>query len=314
MARTGTAFASTDPIGAQGPKPVPDIIAQIKDGYDRMRPAEQAVADAVLSDVQMAVNASNAVIAIRAGVSQPTVTRFCRAIGCDGVRDFKLQLARSLVVGQVYLAANDARWQAVAGTVPHYWGSILDEAHRALREVERQVSPDLVTQAAQDIAAAHRVAAFGLGGSSSSLAEEMQHRLFRYGVPITALKDHFLAGMTAATFRANDVFIVISATGRTREVIETVNLVKSNRIRTIAITAPGSELAAIADIALTVQIEETPDTMTPSASRFAFLAIMDLVAAATGYQLGPTARENLRRIKYNVLSQRQGAMLEPLGD
>ena len=316
MARTGTAHLLPLKDGDSGLKPVPDILAQIKDGYDRMRPAEQAVADAVLSDVQMAVDASNAVIALRAGVSQPTVTRFCRAIGCDGVRDFKLQLARSLVVGQVYLAANDTRSQVVPGkgTLPHFWGSILDEAHRALREVERQINPDLVTRAAEDIAAAQRVAAFGLGGSSSSLAEEMQHRLFRYGVPITALRDHFLAGMTAATFRANDVFIIISATGRTREVIETVNLVKSSRIRTIAITAPDSELAAIADIALTVRIEETPDTLTPSASRFAFLAIIDLVAAATGYQLGPTARENLRRIKYNVLTQRQGAELEPLGD
>ena len=324
MARTGTAHLLPLKTGDPGPKPVPDIIAQIKDGYGRMRPAEQAVADAVLSDVQMAVDASNAVIALRAGVSQPTVTRFCRAIGCDGVRDFKLQLARSLVVGQLYLAANDSRGQALGqavsgkgpgtGTVPHFWGSILDEAHRALREVERQINPDLVTRAAEEIAAAQRVAAFGLGGSSSSLAEEMQHRLFRYGVPITALRDHFLAGMTAATFRANDVFIIISATGRTREVIETVNLVKSSRIRTIAITAPDSELAAIADIALTVRIKETPDTLTPSASRFAFLAIIDLVAAATGYQLGPAARENLRRIKYNVLSQRQGAELEPLGD
>jgi hypothetical protein len=77
-----------------GRVPVPDIIARIKDGYPDLRPAEQSVADAVLSDVQGAVDASNAEIATRAGVSQPTVTRFCRAIGCEGVRDFKLQLAR----------------------------------------------------------------------------------------------------------------------------------------------------------------------------------------------------------------------------
>ena len=295
---------------------VPDIIAQIKDGYDRLRPAEQSVADAVLSDVQMAVDASNAAIALRAGVSQPTVTRFCRAIGCSGVRDFKLQLARSLVVGQHYLAANDSPDPAAqpAGDTPHFWGSILNEARAALREVERQVQPQMVLRAAQDIASAHRVAVLGLGGSSSALADEAQHRLFRYGVPITAFRDHFLARMMAATFRPDDVFIAISATGSTREVIETVELARSTRIRTIAITAAGSELAGVADIALTVSIPETSDTLTPSASRFAFLAIIDLVAAATGYRLGPVARENLRRIKYNVLTHRQGVELEPLGD
>jgi RpiR family transcriptional regulator, carbohydrate utilization regulator len=307
MARSQTATAAIH-------RPVPDIIAQIKDGYDRLRPAEQSVADAVLSDVQMAVDASNAEIALRAGVSQPTVTRFCRAIGCNGVRDFKLQLARSLVVGQHYLAANDSPTAPPAGDLPHFWGSVLGEARSALREVERQLNPALVLQAANHIAAAHRVAVFGLGGSSSALADETQHRLFRYGVPVTAFRDHFLARMMAATFRPDDVFIAISATGSTREVIETVELARSYKIRTIAITAPDSDLAAIADIALTVRIAETSDTLTPSASRFAFLAIIDLVAAATGYKLGPVARENLRRVKYNVLTHRKGIELEPLGD
>lgn len=305
-----------DPARKSAAAPVPDIIAQIKDSYQSLRPAEQAVADAVLSDVQMAVDASNADIANRAGVSQPTVTRFCRAIGCHGVRDFKLQLARSLVVGQLYLAANDSRdpRDAASDSLPPFWNSVLGEARAALREVERQLNPELVLRAAGVIAAASRVAVLGLGGSSSSLAEETQHRLFRYGVPVTAYKDHFLARMTTATFRPDDVFIAISATGTTREVIETVALAHSYRIKTIAITAPDTELAMIADIPLTVRIAETPDTLTPSASRFAFLAIIDLVAAATGYELGPAARENLRRIKYNVLTHRKGVELEPLGD
>ena len=58
-----------------GRQRMPDIIARIKDTYGTLRPAEQLVADAILSNVQMAVDASNAEIAIRAGVSQPTVTR-----------------------------------------------------------------------------------------------------------------------------------------------------------------------------------------------------------------------------------------------
>ena len=74
-------------------KPIPDILSQIKDSYGELRPAERRVADVVLADVTFSVDASNAEIARRADVSEPTVTRFCRAIGCDGVRDFKLKLA-----------------------------------------------------------------------------------------------------------------------------------------------------------------------------------------------------------------------------
>ena len=298
----------------QGALRLHDIIARIKDSYPGLSRAEQSVADAVLSDVQAAVDASNAELAIRAGVSQPSVTRFCRSIGCEGVRDFKLQLARSLVVGEIFLAADNPLPATEVGATPPFWTSVLGEARLALREVERQLDPALVLAAAALLASARRVLVLGLGGSSSALAEETQNRLFRYGVPVTACKDPYLARMTVATFHPDDVVIAISATGHTREVIDCLNIARTYRARTIAITTPGSALAHSAEIALTTRIAEYPDTLTPSASRFAFLAIIDLVAAATGYQMGPLARENLRRIKFNLVEMGAGRSIEPLGD
>ena len=109
-----------------------DLIGRIKDGYAALRPAEQAVADAVLRDVEGAVAESNEALASRAGVSPPSVTRFCRAVGCDGVRDFKIQLARSLAVGEVFLRT--APEDAPADGLPPWWTSILGEARAALRD------------------------------------------------------------------------------------------------------------------------------------------------------------------------------------
>jgi RpiR family carbohydrate utilization transcriptional regulator len=291
-----------------------DIIARIKDSYPGLSRAEQSVADAVLSDVQAAVDASNAELANRAGVSQPSVTRFCRSIGCDGVRDFKLQLARSLVVGEIFLAADTLLPAAGSGSTPPFWASVMVEARLALREVERQLDPELVLGAAAILAPARRVLVLGLGGSSSALAEETQNRLFRYGVPVTACKDPYLARMTVSTFRPDDVVIAISATGHTREVIDCIEIARTYRARTIAITKPGSGLANAVEVALTTEIAEYPDTLTPSASRFAFLLIIDLVAAATGYRMGALARENLRRIKFNLVEKGAGRSIEPLGD
>ena len=291
-----------------------DIIAQIKDRYPVLSRAEQSVADAVLSDVRAAVEASNGELAIRAGVSQPTVTRFCRSVGCEGVRDFKLQLARSLVVGELFLAADNPRPTADPDSLSPFWASVLGEARLALREVERQLDPALVLAAAAILAPARRVLVLGLGGSSSALAEETQNRLFRYGVPVTACKDPYLARMTVSTFRPDDVLVAISGSGRTREVIECLQLARPYRARTIAITTPGSAVADAAEIALTTHIDGYSDALMPSASRFAFLTIIDLIAAATGYQMGPLARENLRRIKYNLIEKGAGPTIEPLGD
>src|SRR5690606_38465069 len=93
---TGLRSGIQDDAAEPYSRPVPDILSQIRDSYGELRPAERRVADVVLADVTFCVDASNAEIARRADVSEPTVTRFCRAIGCDGVRDFKLKLAQSV--------------------------------------------------------------------------------------------------------------------------------------------------------------------------------------------------------------------------
>lgn len=304
--------APATPPPPDGRERAADILGVIKDRYSALSPGERSVADVILLDVQSAMTASNGEIATRAGVSQPTVMRFCRSVGCEGVRDFKLQLARSLAVGEAFLVQSAP--QAGPGEAPPYWTSILSEAHGALHEVERQLSASQVFAAADTLAAAGRVVTFGLGGSSGTLAEEAQVRLFRYGVPVMACREPYLARMTAATLKSGDVFVALSSTGRTPEVIDALSVAARYGAKTIAITRPGSDLARSADIALTVWIGEYPDALTPSASRFAFLAILDVVAAATGYRLGPSARENLRRIKFNIMDSRSSERLEPLGD
>ena len=108
--------------------------------------------------------------------------------------------------------------------------------------------------------------------------------------------------------------IAISGTGRTKEVVEATVLAKHYRAKAIAITAPDTDLSAAADLALTVDVPEYQDVLKPTASRYAFLAIIDLVSTAVGYRLEPDARETLRRIKYTVLNHRKGKVLEPLGD
>lgn len=293
-------------------KPIPDILSIIKDSYGELRPAERRVADVVLADVTFAVDASNAEIARRAQASEPTVTRFCRAIGCDGVRDFKLKLAQSVVVGRLYLAPGEPAPPTTDGSP--LWSIVFGEARNAIAAVERSIDPRDIIKAAELVAGAHQVVIFGLGGSSTALAQETQNRLFRYGVVAIAHSDPYVLKMTAATLKPNDLVIAISGTGRTREVIEGVELAKHYRARTIGITAPDSELAAICDVKLTVEIPEFPDPLKPTASRYAFLLIIDLLSSAVGYRLDPSARETLRRIKYTVLSHRKGKVLEPLGD
>ena len=74
--------------------PFDDIISRLRELRSSMKPAERRVADVVLGDIEFAVRASNTTLAAQANVSEPTVTRFCRTLGCEGVRDLWIQRGR----------------------------------------------------------------------------------------------------------------------------------------------------------------------------------------------------------------------------
>lgn len=63
-----------------------------------------------------------------------------------------------------------------------------------------------------------------------------------------------------------------------------------------------------------IAVPEYADTLKLTASRFAFPAMIDVLAVASAYKLAGPARETVRRIKYNAQIHRTGKEMEPLGD
>lgn len=288
-----------------------ELITRIRASRDSLRPAERRVADVVLADIESSVRASNSMLARAAKVSEPTVTRFCRTMGCEGVRDFKIRLAQCL-------AAN-SQSAAIASEVQEskehpYWNAVFGQAVEAVASAERQLDQSAAHSAIDIVAKAERIFAFGLGGGSTVLAQDLQFRLFRFGLAITAYPDTYLMRMAAATAGPNDAVVAISATGRTRELLEAVQLASGNGAKVVAITKPNTELANAADVSLTADVPEIVNLMKPTASRFAFLAIADLLATGVAYRLGPQGQETWRRVKLNLMRMREDDVLEPLGD
>jgi RpiR family transcriptional regulator, carbohydrate utilization regulator len=79
------------------------MLSRIETIRSSLRKSERRVADLVLANPNSAVSLPIGAVADQAGISQPTVARFCRAIGCTGFKDFKLRLAQSLASGVPYV-------------------------------------------------------------------------------------------------------------------------------------------------------------------------------------------------------------------
>ncbi|MDH4268670.1 MAG: MurR/RpiR family transcriptional regulator, partial [Deltaproteobacteria bacterium] len=80
------------------PVKTPGGVLQVIQGYlEDLRNSEKKVAQYVLTRPAKVIYQSISELAENAGTSEPTVIRFCRALGFSGFQDLKIQLAQDLV-------------------------------------------------------------------------------------------------------------------------------------------------------------------------------------------------------------------------
>ncbi|MCA1492113.1 MurR/RpiR family transcriptional regulator [Sinorhizobium alkalisoli] len=286
-----------------------DIFATLQEEKERLSQSESRIAEILFTDFEFAVNASIIELAGRADVSPPTVTRFCRRLGCESFSDFKVQLARTAYVGMRYLKP-EPKSQEPADVAQ----DIIGKAQNALFLLHRSLDVAAVAEAADRMAAAEMIYAFGSGGNSSMIAGELQNRLFRLGLRITSSSDHSMQLMMAAAAKPRDVIIGSSFSGRNAELVRAFTLAREAKVLTIALTQSDSPVAASADIAVPVDLPEGNNIYRPTSTRIAYLALVDILASLVAYRVQPQATETLRRIKQQLVTHRDGDDRQLLGD
>ncbi|MBZ9849211.1 MurR/RpiR family transcriptional regulator [Mesorhizobium sp. CA14] len=288
-----------------------DIITRLQLISQDGTKSDRRLAGLVLSDLDFASKAAISEIAARVGVSEPTVTRFCRNLGCEGLRDFKFYLAQAIAIGGQYLSpeplSRDAREQRVAS-------AITEAAIAAIQRASENLDMTTLMDVAARIAGSGNVLCIGSGGISSMMATEMQNRLFRLGLSALAQTDGQLQRMYAAVATPETTLLAFSVSGYARSVIEAVEVAQQYGAATVAITAPDSALAKVADTVILLQSVEDGNIYKPTSSRYALLAILDMIATTVAEARGPKVLENLRRIKQSVNTLKVDDPKLPLGD
>lgn len=271
-----------------------DIVSRLQ--RVALPPAERSVAQIVAADYQAATRMTIAELAARAEVSQPTVTRFCRSVGCSSFSEFKISLATTLTVAAAYLKS-DRAFDDDAGKLAQ---RIMTRAASAVRECLDQIDSAVIEEAITVLAASRRIDLYGQGGGSAAMIEDAKLRLFRLGIPVSAYTDGHQQRMSAATLQQGDGVLAISNSGRSKSVVDAVEIARSFGAATVAITRPGTPLAQAAELVIALTIAEGEDILLPTPSRYAHLAVIDTLAAGIAVRLGAKARDALRRVRYTV--------------
>ena len=279
------------------------MLDRIKASLPSLAPAEQRVGCLVLTDPRAFASLPITELANRSHVSKPTVVRFCRSVGYDGLSDFKLKLAGSVSEGVPFIHrsvdADDKTGDVLV--------KVIDNTVAAFLKYRNDASALAIERATLALLAAYktgkRIEFFGVG-NSGIVAQDAQHKFFRLGINSIAYSDGHMQVMSASLLGPGDCVVVISNSGRTRDLMDACDIVRKNGATSIVITATASPLAAAGHIHLAADHPEGYDHYSPMVSRLLHLMIIDILATCLALRIGPKLQPLLKEMKNNLRNKR----------
>lgn len=267
-----------------------------------LRPSDKRVADVVLADPAASVKMTLADLARQAGVSEPTVLRFCAAIGCDGMRDLRVRLARALAF------ARTTSHSAISpeDTLLEIVDKMFDFNLSNLTWARSRLDVSAVKAAVDMILESKRLEFFGFG-ASAIVAQDAAQKFPLFGLPCGAPQDGHQLFITASVLGPGDVAVGISNTGTTRDVVQGLAVARRGGAATLGICGdPESPMLAECNVALVVETLENTDLYTPTISRLSALVVVDILSTAVSLARGEDHGARVARMKEALARYRTG--------
>jgi DNA-binding MurR/RpiR family transcriptional regulator len=269
-----------------------DIITAIRLASPTLPASQQRIARLVLDDPDSILRTNVEVLAEQVGVSAPTIIRFARSVGCEGVRDLKLKLAAALALGTPHLHRSVRPGDGTEAIV----GNLIGSTIAAIAEWQKSIDPGVIEQVARAFNEARRIDCFGTGATSHFIAQDLQARLFRLGLTTNAFSDAHFQLVSASSMTSRDVLVAISYVGRMPTLLEAVKLGRERGATVVAMTRTGTPLAGLARWVLPLDV---PDDATMRVGTDAYVAqfvLVEILTVVTGLRRDPAVIRKLGQI------------------
>jgi RpiR family carbohydrate utilization transcriptional regulator len=264
------------------------LLDAIRTQIDTLSRSEKKVALAVLDNPSLTLSENITALARSAQVSEPTVVRFCRALGYDGWQEFKLRLAQGLALAPPEDAGPPLPDDLAADLV----AKICTRSINALLDLRNNLDPEAIQRALDILAKARKIEFYGQG-SSGIIAADAQHKFFRSGIPTVAYSDPHVHSIAAALLAEGDAVVAISQRGTNTSVIRSVQLARKAGADVIVLAPRGTPLADLANVLVPIDIGADNDPYTPISARLAHLAVIDMLAVGLALRAGPERRRKI---------------------
>ena len=272
----------------------------ITEHRQKLRKSEVKVADYVESHANEVIHNTISELADCAGISEPTVIRFCRALGFRGFQDFKIFLAQSIIPSVQNIHESVSGNEEASELIQKVFDANIHAINNSLKTLDFSEVKNVINLMINST----RVIFFGLGGSGV-VAMDAYHKMFRININCEWFCDPHMAIIAASMMKPGDIFFAISHSGSTVDVVKALEVAGGCGAETVAIVSHAkSPVSQIADHTLCVVANETMFKMEPMSSRIAHLSIIDAIAVGLSLHFEDDTVTNLNKSRKALVDKR----------
>ncbi|WP_028402478.1 MurR/RpiR family transcriptional regulator [Ectobacillus panaciterrae] len=280
------------------------ILSKIQNHMERFSSAERKIAGYILENAEIVPNMTTKDISNKTGASEASVVRFCKTIGIGSFKSFKLALVRDLTVAEFNI--NDFSVTEKKDEPFELFNKVTYVNKAAIEATLTTLDKRELDKAVNAIQNANKLLFYGVGGSAVS-AMDASYKFTKLGyTSMTSLDFHMMLPL-AANLQKNDMLIVISTSGRTKDVLELARFAKKKDVTIVAITKldPSSPLYKESDIKLCTPDVEQDHRVGSIASRMTQLNIIDTLYLATFHRIGNSVLDKFTATREEVVRLRR---------
>jgi len=273
---------------------------RIKSIASTLSEKEQKIADFISNDPEKIIYGTINQVATELSLADSTVFRFCKRLGYQGFQDMKIAIAseKSNTMNEVHekIEKSDDEETVLE--------KIFQSNIQTLKDTIEVIDEENFSLAVDTILQSNKIEFFGVGGSNA-VAMDGYHKFIRTGLSVNYQMDSHLQLMSSSQLKSEDLAILISHTGHTKDTLQILNTLKENNVFTIGISGfADSPLNQAVDLSLNTLSEETDFRSEALSSRIAQLTILDALYVSLMMRLETEGRESLDVIRQVIQKKR----------
>lgn len=220
-----------------------NIFAQLKSEYPFLSRVEKSIADEILRAPGEFITCSMTELAEKAGVSQGSINNFAKKFSLGGFSALKLKVAASLTAHEEEPFEVIDSAKGVKAAMELKIKEDMAAFHNTLELNDEATLKGTVDR----ILAAKKIEVYGIFHSGIA-ARDFCYQLIQLGIPATFVSDTLMCAVSASMLDKDCLVVAVSSSGRTKEIIDAVEIAREGGAPVIALTCDRfSPLAALAD-------------------------------------------------------------------